>query len=660
MGLVVVGRTYDFADTEVFGRLFWWLPGVPHDVPPGWTDGARVIVKLVHKPAAPGGLTATPSYDEGYPTVALDWNDPGDPMVGGYELRMKKGSDAWGEWQEIQLRDIQRSGNRWSYLAGRRWPGAENAPESLDPGAAYTFEVRARNEGGTGPAAQQTATTLGDATSGEHGDLHISRSSDTLHEGGAITYTLSRPSANAPATIGFYLNYPYSFKGLISSDDFPAAGESGHPCDDHLNDYDCFTFFGITLPASDAVSPQRPQTRQLRIQYKSSGNYVARAVAGGSQGVGVRFEKFDINGFTEYYKTRISGLGTTFPFTIEPDNPGAPAGLSATAGDGEVTLAWDRLLQKHRARGTRYEYRVTPPSTADWAEIPDSSSVTDGYAVTGLTGGTSYVFEVRVAHTNGWKGPSSEVRETPSESPGEGMRATVEFGATFHDLPAGHDGETPFTFELRFTEDVEGLSSGTLRDHAFEVANGGGEGRAAPRAGQQPALGDHRRAGRPRRRGGDAAGRTGLRRRGGRLHGRRPPALEQPVGDGAGSAAGPADGGVPRPAVRARRGDTVHLRAAFQRGRRGPERQDAPRRRLHGDQRAGEGRTASRAGQQPALGDHRRAGRRRGHRDPAAHGHGLRGGRRGVHCRRQAARGRTGGAGAGVADGRRLGLGDRG
>ena len=52
------------------------------------------------------------------------------------------------------------------------------------------------------------------------------------------------------------------------------------------------------------------------------------------------------------------------------------------------------------------------------------------------------------------------------------MRSTAEFGATFHDLPAAHDGETPFTFELRFTEEVEGLSYRTLRDHAFEVANG--------------------------------------------------------------------------------------------------------------------------------------------------------------------------------------------
>ena len=48
----------------------------------------------------------------------------------------------------------------------------------------------------------------------------------------------------------------------------------------------------------------------------------------------------------------------------------------------------------------------------------------------------------------------------------------VRLTADFHDLPFEHDGETPFTFELRFSEDVEGLSYKTLRDDAFTVTNG--------------------------------------------------------------------------------------------------------------------------------------------------------------------------------------------
>ena len=45
--------------------------------------------------------------------------------------------------------------------------------------------------------------------------------------------------------------------------------------------------------------------------------------------------------------------------------------------------------------------------------------------------------------------------------------------ASFQDVPASHDGDSTFTFGLRFSEDVADLSYVTLRDDAFEV--GGGE-----------------------------------------------------------------------------------------------------------------------------------------------------------------------------------------
>ena len=39
-------------------------------------------------------------------------------------------------------------------------------------------------------------------------------------------------------------------------------------------------------------------------------------------------------------------------------------------------------------------------------------------------------------------------------------------------MPNEHDGETAFTFELRCSADVTGLSYRTLRDSAFDVTNG--------------------------------------------------------------------------------------------------------------------------------------------------------------------------------------------
>ena len=44
--------------------------------------------------------------------------------------------------------------------------------------------------------------------------------------------------------------------------------------------------------------------------------------------------------------------------------------------------------------------------------------------------------------------------------------------ATTHDLPDPHDGATAFTFELRFSENIEGLSYKTLQEHALTVTGG--------------------------------------------------------------------------------------------------------------------------------------------------------------------------------------------
>ena len=53
-------------------------------------------------------------------------------------------------------------------------------------------------------------------------------------------------------------------------------------------------------------------------------------------------------------------------------------------------------------------------------------------------------------------------------APGE---ALVPLTARFENVPAAHDGESVFTIELRFSEDILGLSYVTVRDSALEVGN---------------------------------------------------------------------------------------------------------------------------------------------------------------------------------------------
>ena len=50
--------------------------------------------------------------------------------------------------------------------------------------------------------------------------------------------------------------------------------------------------------------------------------------------------------------------------------------------------------------------------------------------------------------------------------------ARTPLTASIHSEPASHDGQAEFTFELRFSENLEGFSYRTLRDHAFTVTGG--------------------------------------------------------------------------------------------------------------------------------------------------------------------------------------------
>jgi subtilase family serine protease len=102
-----------------------------------------------------------------------------------------------------------------------------------------------------------------------------------------------------------------------------------------------------------------------------------------------------------------TGTGSTQPPTV----PSAPTGLSATAGDGQVTLTWNgssgatsynvyRSLTKGGEGATAYKKGIT------------STSFTD----TGLTDGTTYYYTVTAVNSAGESGQSSEVSATPQKS----------------------------------------------------------------------------------------------------------------------------------------------------------------------------------------------------------------------------------------------------
>ena len=75
---------------------------------------------------------------------------------------------------------------------------------------------------------------------------------------------------------------------------------------------------------------------------------------------------------------------------------------------------------------------------------------------------------VRVSFTDAAANEESLTSEATAEvarAPADPLTASLENAAT------SHDGQTAFTFELRFSEDVK-LSYKTLRDHAFTATGG--------------------------------------------------------------------------------------------------------------------------------------------------------------------------------------------
>ena len=106
----------------------------------GGSDRDTVDIVVVVPPAAPSNLSAT----RGGGQITLDWDDPDDASITGYEYRMKEGTSDWSNWTAIPNSNATT---------------VEYVKTGLTNGTAYTSEVRAVNSGVGGAAAQAGPVT---------------------------------------------------------------------------------------------------------------------------------------------------------------------------------------------------------------------------------------------------------------------------------------------------------------------------------------------------------------------------------------------------------------------------------------------------------------------------------------------------------------------
>jgi fibronectin type 3 domain-containing protein len=124
------------------------------------------------------------------------------------------------------------------------------------------------------------------------------------------------------------------------------------------------------------------------------------------------------NGTTYYYKVTASNSSGSSGYSSEanatpaaPPPPSPPTGLSAIAGNGQVSLSYAAS-----AGASSYSiYRATTPG-GESAPAIATGVTTLSYTDTGVTNGIQYYYAVTASNSSGESGPSNEASATPVAS----------------------------------------------------------------------------------------------------------------------------------------------------------------------------------------------------------------------------------------------------
>ena len=195
---------------------------------------------------------------------------------------------------------------------------------------------------------------------------------------------------------------------------------------------------------------------QVRYQGKGASGWLETATLDASAGTMATLTGLT-NG-TEYSVgvRALNGIGWSDYSASEKGTPAMPAvtapgmpNVTATAGDGEVTLTWEAVTG-----ATKYQYAHARTGSTMGAWMPEDGQSTMTATVTGLTNGMQYTFYVRAGNDAGY-GEAGMDTETPMaaavETPGAptGLAAEAGDGQVTLSWTAPTSGATPTGYEFR-------------------------------------------------------------------------------------------------------------------------------------------------------------------------------------------------------------------
>ncbi len=147
--------------------------------------------------------------------------------------------------------------------------------------------------------------------------------------------------------------------------------------------------------------------------------------------------KFDWHNFSKFSSVAflcllLCACSGDAPWRYDPGIPDRPAGVVATADNGQVSLSWPKV-------GNAAAYRIyyaTSPGVSRSSENRIEGIFGTSYIKTGLTNDTTYYFVVTSVTTSGESGESNEVSATPA-LPGPFAQGELEGAWNFNILVSG-------------------------------------------------------------------------------------------------------------------------------------------------------------------------------------------------------------------------------
>ncbi len=472
----VVNGVYTYSGSSTF-------PTSPKDASNYWVD--PVFSPEVFN--TPPGQVGNVSVTAGYASANLTWATPtsGDPVTT-YTITPYIGSAAQTP----------------TTVTGNPAP-TTGVVSGLANGTSYTFTVTASNPAGAGLASAQSNAVTPSASI-----VHVLNGG---FENGLTSWTAGGVAPPTGSTVQFHSGNASALLGTVAPEVEPlgdstltqtvAIPSSGKTT---LS----FWYWPATTDGLCSGSGCVYDWQEAQIQ-STSGQTLASVFKSNSNSqtwIPVTFDMTPYAGQTVVHQD--GGGDPTWMYLddvslTQPSVPGAPSGVTATAGNGSATVSWTAPSSTGGSAIT--SYTVTPyiGSTAQTPVTVTGSPPATSTTVTGLTNGTSYTFTVSATSANGTSPASSPSNTvTPNNLPGAptGVSATARNGSVVVSWTApsnnggsaitsymvtpyiGSTAQTPVTVTgspPATSAAVTGLSNGTAYTFTVSAANAVGTGPAS-------------------------------------------------------------------------------------------------------------------------------------------------------------------------------------